>query len=695
MKRKVQFISTLLILVLLLTGCFGTGQPTGGTTGTSGTNSTSVTKPNSTRPNNPSQNPSEDGDTTEDTSMGRDETSYGESLDSLGVWDGYFENGKNDVTITCLTGSANRYRIEGDVITFNPMAAESVYTIEGKWKGSIVINTGDDYKFTLEMHGFTLIADSTNPILVQSGDEVSITAKKGYDNYIYDMRLAIDETDATLHSAAVYSTVDLEIAGKGNLTVLSENNNGIGTKDDLQVKNLTLTVVCRDNALKGNDSVEILGADLTLIATAGDGIKTTSSDVSSKGNQRGTVSITDSLVEIYAAADGIDAAYNVTVDGATSVVDIYTHRYSNYSDLPDAPALDRDAFYIAIPSDAYFFSVKYYNSDTDFVWENASHHSAEANGVTRVHYYTAPLKNGYAQLQIFIYASEADLGQDASCLYATDLIAPHASYDTYGFEPIGSSFDGGWVTRDIASGSSKGIKAANEITLNSGNITVKSYDDAIHANNDTVLENGQTPLGNVTVKGATVTLYTKDDALHADGAVAVKGGSVKILHSYEGIEGFTVSVSNGSLSVVALDDGINATAQTGSAITVSGGSVYVYCKGDGMDSNSKTSGGGITFSGGTTVIITTSGGNSAIDTEKGYAYTGGKVLALMPSGGMTHESVNCSNFSSVGTSSVFSAKEGATVCVTVGGEEVMSVTLPCDLSGTAVYLGANNAEIAA
>lgn len=692
MKRRVQLISALLVLVLLLTGCLGTGQPAGGTTGTSGTNSTSSSRPTGTKPNNPGQNPPAGGGNTEDTSMGRDESAYGESLDSLGVWDGYFENEKNDVKIACLTGSANRYRIEGDVITFTPMAAESIYTISGKWKGSIVINTGDDYKFTLEMHGFTLISDSTNAILVQSGDEVSVTAKKGFDNYIYDMRPAIDETDATLHAATVYSTVDLEVAGKGNLTVVSEHNNGIGTKDDLQVKNLTLTVVSRDNALKGNDSVEILNADLTLISTEGDGIKTTSSDISSKGNQRGTVSITDSLVEIYAAADGIDAAYNVTVDGATSVVDIYTHRYSNYSDLPDLPALDRDAFYIAIPSDAYFFSVKYYNSDTDFVWENASHHSAEANGATRVHYYTAPLKNGYAQLQIFIYASEADLGQDASCLYATDLIAPHASYDTYGFEPIGSSFDGGWETRTAASGSSKGIKAANEITLNAGNITVKSYDDAIHANNDTVLENGQTPLGNVTVKGATVTLYTKDDALHADGAVAVKGGSVKILHSYEGVEGFTVSVSNGSLSVVALDDGINATAQTGSAITVSGGSVYVYCKGDGMDSNSKTSG-GITFSGGTAVIITASAGHSAIDTEKGYAYTGGKVLALMPTGKVTHESLDCKNFAEIGTSSTFEAAEGTNLRVTVGGNEEMTVTLPCDLAGTAVYLGANNAEI--
>ena len=35
--------------------------------------------------------------------------------------------------------------------------------------------------------------------------------------------------------------------------------------------------------------------------------------------------------------------------------------------------------------------------------------------------------------------------------------------------------------------STKGIKAANEIVINNGTVNIKSYDDAIHANNDTTL----------------------------------------------------------------------------------------------------------------------------------------------------------------------------------------------------------------
>ena len=119
------------------------------------------------------------------------------------------------------------YEIKDNVITFKQIANDSVYYISGKFKGNIVIDVGDEYKFDLEFRGFSIIAEKTNPILVLSGNEVTITAKKDYENYIYDEREAIDETDEALYSSAIHSQVDLEIAGKGCLNVVSKNNNGI------------------------------------------------------------------------------------------------------------------------------------------------------------------------------------------------------------------------------------------------------------------------------------------------------------------------------------------------------------------------------------------------------------------------------------------------------------------------------------
>lgn len=42
------------------------------------------------------------------------------------------------------------------------------------------------------------------------------------------------------------------------------------------MKNLTLSVTCADNALKGNDNVDVIGGVITLVAKSGDGVDSTS-----------------------------------------------------------------------------------------------------------------------------------------------------------------------------------------------------------------------------------------------------------------------------------------------------------------------------------------------------------------------------------------------------------------------------------
>ena len=242
--------------------------------------------------------------------------------------------------------------------------------------------------------------------------------------------------------------------------------------------------------------------------------------------------------------------------------------------------------------------------------------------------------------------------------------------------------------------SAKGIKASNSITINAGNITIKAIDDAIHADNTTTLENGKTPLGNLTINGGDITVSTKDDGLHADGALTVGGGNIKVLTAYEGVEGNTITIKNGSISVISSDDGFNACATSGTGITISGGTVYIYAGGDGLDSNSKASYNAIAFNGGQTVIISTSGGNSAIDSDGGYKYTAGNVLAIMPSGGMSNESTHCSNFSSIGKKQTLSLSANAYATVTLSGNTVVSVKMPKAISSAmAVYLGNKGATI--
>lgn len=642
--------------------------------------------------------------------VGNDDTSFGDDI-SNEINAGKFETVQNPLKVSCISGTQNCYTVENGTLTFTGITEDSVYSVSGQMIGNIVIDVGAEYKFELELTGFSLISENVNPITVLNGDKVTLTAKKETQNYIYDEREAIDSE--TLYSASIYSLADLKVGGKGSLTVISQNNNGIHSKDDLEIKNLTLTVSCCDNALKGNDGVTIEGGKTVLISTQGDGIKTTNSGVSDKGNQKGTVTITGGEHNIYSACDGIDSAYNVEINDSGTVVNIYTDKYSNYS--KEVTAVSENLNYIRFTSNSYKYSVKYYNSDTDYVWVNAEYHSAVSGNMNNYYYYSFDKLNGYSKIQYFIYTSEMESGQETEYAAKSDYFTINTSYDTFALSYRNGGLSYSWTnyTTNIQEGmggpggmggmndgnsdkgtySTKGIKAANEITVNAGTVTVKSYDDGLHANNESTLENGNSPTGNITVNGGLVTVYSNDDGLHADGTLTVNNGNVFVINSYEGAEGCYVNIKGGSLSVNSKDDGINATTTQGTAVSVSGGNVYIYCTGDGIDSNSRTSYSGIAFSGGNTVVISNSNGNSAIDTEKGYKYTGGKVVAIMPSGGMTSEATHCSDFSSVGKSSSISLNTNSYLTVTVDKETQVVIKMPCSLNGRVIYLGSSSASI--
>lgn len=612
-------------------------------------------------------------------------------------------NEEETVEISCDSGTENAYTVEDNTITFCNITEKSAYSISGKFHGNIVIDAGD-YKFELQTSGFEMSSYAACPVTVLSGDKVTLSAKKSTENYIYDLREAVDETDEEAISASIYAACDLDIQGKGSLNVKSVNNNGVHTKDDLNVKNLSLQVDCKDNALKGNDSVTIESGNLILIARQGDGIKTKNSDVSSKGNQRGTVAITGGDILIYAACDGIDAAYDVIIDESAETVNlqIFTDKYSKYSEEVTATA--ESVYYVRFNSTAYKYSLKFYNDESDAVW----HNSSTSTTVGSYRYFPITKPSGYAYVQLYIYTGTQQQGQGEEYLACTEDMTVNDNYDTIALQSRGGSLSYGWTNyttntnqggfgrpgmndgnTDKGGYSTKGVKADNAITVTAGTVTVSAYDDAIHANNDVALENGETPSGNVTVSGGDLTLRSNDDGIHGDGTVEISGGTVSVTGSYEGIEGTTVIISGGDVSAISSDDGINGTATSGTGITISGGKLYVLAGGDGVDSNSRTSYEGIRFTGGNSVIISTGNSDSSIDTETGYKYTGGYVIGICRSGGMSSESTKCLNFSSVGTSKTLSLQKDAYLVVT----DVATINMPASISALVVCLGKTSAGI--
>ena len=227
----------------------------------------------------------------------------------------------------------------------------------------------------------------------------------------------------------------------------------------------------------------------------------------------------------------------------------------------------------------------------------------------------------------------------------------------------------------------KGLKAGGELTINGGNFTIDSADDAVHSN------------ASLTVNGGSFAIASGDDGFHADETLTINGGTIRIDESYEGLEGLNVIVAGGEISLTATDDGLNAAGGTdnsgmggrggdkfggmgamggpgmggtgsSASITISGGSLYVNASGDGIDSN-----GTLTISGGYTVVCgPTQGDTSTLDYETSGVITGGTFIGTGASG----------------MAQTFSSSEQGVIAVSVGSCAAGTAITLTDADGNTV-----------
>lgn len=200
------------------------------------------------------------------------------------------------------------------------------YEISGRLTdGAIRVEVSKTEKVKLILMGAYLSSATHAPVSLVSADELTVKAEGGTYNVIHDRRppSAILETDA-----AIYTKDDLTFSGRGVLVLRSDNGMGAHSSNDIHIKNISLKVDAYDTALKGNDSVTVESGTLCLISRAEDGIKTSNTDVSSKGNQRGYVTVQSGRVDIFSAGDGIQAALSYQQTGGT--VTVRTGGYGTY-----------------------------------------------------------------------------------------------------------------------------------------------------------------------------------------------------------------------------------------------------------------------------------------------------------------------------------------------------------------------------
>lgn len=535
-----------------------------------------------------------------------------------------------DLANKTVTNNNGYVAIDSDALY---ILASGTYTLSGDYNGRVVISE-EDAEVELILNGVSIQSNTYAPIVGYNLGDLKITAKKGTENTVSDLRT----TEGSFNSA-IYADCDLGLKGKGTLNITSSLNNGIHTKDDLKIKNLTLNVTAPNNAIKGNDSVTIEEANVLAISSSGDAIKTTNSDISSKGNQRGTVTINGGTVKLYAAFDGIDASYDVVITNSPNLT-INTDSYSEYSS--EISNTQTSTFYLRLGNNITNATITATLSDGS---TKTIKGTSISSGFGRS-YLSFALPSNITSYKITATVSgtthqtdNMNLNTKYDCIYISlrngNLLTSYETYQTTtrpgmggsgGMGGPGGMNDGNSNKSDY---SSKGIKADNTITIDSGDIVISSHDDGIHANADVTLENGSTGLGNISISGGNLEIVSDDDGIHADYKLDITGGYIVIKESYEAIEGNIITFNGGVVEANASDDGINATNKIEDAyIYFKSGTVYVNASGDGLDSN-----GYIVMTGGNVIAIgPTDGGNGVLDFDNTFKMTGGNLLLAGCSG---------------------------------------------------------------
>ena len=218
-------------------------------------------------PVNPVEDPTDPTDTEEDTKNDNSDPREGADVTYIHL---------NGSTITVDGAHQGDVTVSGATAT---ITASGVFEIDGTLSNGTVSVNVDKAKDSEIVHvvfnGVNITNSSSSPFMVKSAKDVRIFTAKDTQNTLTDgsnYTIPTDDPANTDAAAALYSKSDLLLAGEGTLTVNGNCNDGIGSKDDLDINGGTLVVTAKDDGIRGKDSVVIRNGNIT-VTSGGDGIK--------------------------------------------------------------------------------------------------------------------------------------------------------------------------------------------------------------------------------------------------------------------------------------------------------------------------------------------------------------------------------------------------------------------------------------
>ena len=214
---------------------------------------------------------------------------------------------------------------DGSVIT---ITSAGIYAVSGSLAdGRIIVNAPKE-DVAVALNGADITCSYGSPLYIYKAGTATVHLAEETENALTDGNAYTfdDEYSSAADeepNACLYSKADLVIQGAGTLTVTANCDNGITSKDTLQIYDSTISVQAVNNGINGKDSNTIGSASITVVC-GGDAIRSTNDT----DETLGWVSVSASTLNLTAGEDGIQAetsltisegSYTITSGGGSSV----------------------------------------------------------------------------------------------------------------------------------------------------------------------------------------------------------------------------------------------------------------------------------------------------------------------------------------------------------------------------------------
>ncbi len=344
--KKFLVLVFLTVFALFAVACGGSDSETDGSDSVAGDDADSVEHGDGT---DSGSNGDTDSGSTGDTDSGTADTGTGDNTDSGATGDtGSEDDSRNDNSdpredadeITKIHLKGTSIEVDGKNVTVAgtvaTITASGVYEIDGTLNdGQIVVNVDkekDKEMVHVVFNGISVTNSKNAPFAIMKAKNARIFTAKDTQNTLTDTaNYVFDDPTVNEPNAALYSKDDLKLAGEGTLTVNGNYNDGIASKDDLDINGGTIVVNAKDDGIRGKDSVVIRSGNIT-VTSGGDGIKSdntgaltlnTKEDEEPYDGVKGYVKIKSGSLTVNATnGDGIHAISYITIEDGT--IDITT-----------------------------------------------------------------------------------------------------------------------------------------------------------------------------------------------------------------------------------------------------------------------------------------------------------------------------------------------------------------------------------